>query len=100
MAPEDQFRVLVRTERLADAFSGIPNTDIVQVNLLPDAGLLEQFRFLHTQVPKLAAEWCADLYISVGEYSPLSAPPIANILTKSARVAATSARRLPALEAQ
>jgi glycosyltransferase involved in cell wall biosynthesis len=71
MAPGDQFRVLVRTQRLADALSGMPN---VQVDQLPEAGLFERFRFLHTRVPKLAAEWGADLYFSVGEYSPLRMP--------------------------
>lgn len=71
MAPEARFRVLVRTERLAEALSGMPN---VEVDLLPDVGLLARFRFLHTQVPKLAAAWGADLYFSVGEYSPLRMP--------------------------
>lgn len=71
MAPNDQFRVLVRTERLAKALAGIPN---IQVDLLPDAGLFGRFRYLHTQVPKLAKEWGADLYFSVGEYSPMHMP--------------------------
>jgi glycosyltransferase involved in cell wall biosynthesis len=71
MAPQDHFRVLVRTERLAKALSGLPN---VEVDHLPEVGLVERFRFLHTQVPKIAAEWGADLYFSVGEYSPLRMP--------------------------
>jgi hypothetical protein len=71
MAPSDHFRVLVRTERLAKALSGLPN---VEVDHLPEVGLFERFRFLHTEVPKLAAEWKADLYFSVGEYSPFKMP--------------------------
>ncbi len=71
MAPKDEFRVLVRTERLAEALAGIPN---VQVDLLPDVGLFERFRYLQTRIPRLAAEWAADLYFSVGEYSPVRMP--------------------------
>jgi glycosyltransferase involved in cell wall biosynthesis len=36
--------------------------------------MFERFRFLHTRVPKLAAEWGADVYFSVGEYSPFRMP--------------------------
>lgn len=71
MAPQDHFRVLVRTERLAEALAGLPN---IQVDRLPEAGLIERFRFLYTQVPKLAAESGADLYFSVAEYSPFWMP--------------------------
>jgi glycosyltransferase involved in cell wall biosynthesis len=71
MAPRARFRVLVRTERLADALSGLPN---VEVDRLPDVGLLARFRYLNFTVPRLAAEWRADLYFSVGEYSPARMP--------------------------
>ena len=76
MSPHVDFRVLVRTERLAEALSGIPN---VQVHRLPDVGLVERFRYLHFEVPKLAKAWGADLYFSVGEYSPfwMSCPTVA-----------------------
>jgi glycosyltransferase involved in cell wall biosynthesis len=71
MAPNDRFRVLVRTDRLADALSGLPNVEVMH---LPDVGLFERFRFLHTQMPRIAAEWGADIYFSVGEYTPLRMP--------------------------
>ncbi len=71
MAPNDRFRVLVRTDKLAEALAGLPNVEITH---LPDVGLLERFRFLNTQTPKIATEWGADLYFSVGEYSPMRMP--------------------------
>lgn len=71
LAPESKFRVLVRTDRLAKALAGVPN---VEVLALPPVGLFDRFRFLHTQVPRLAEEWRADLYFSVGEYSPIRMP--------------------------
>jgi glycosyltransferase involved in cell wall biosynthesis len=71
MAPRARFRVLVRTQRLAEALSGLPN---VEVDHLPDVGLLARFRYLNFRVPRLAEEWRADLYFSVGEYSPARMP--------------------------
>ncbi len=71
LAPQDRFRVLVRTERLAKALSGLPN---VEVDHLPDVGMLQRFRFLHGRIPRIAREWKADLYFSVGEHSPLWMP--------------------------
>jgi glycosyltransferase involved in cell wall biosynthesis len=70
MAPDDRFRVLVRSPRLADSLPDLPN---VEVERLPEAGLAERFRFLHVDAPRLARRWGADLYFSVGEYSPLRA---------------------------
>jgi glycosyltransferase involved in cell wall biosynthesis len=77
LAPNDHFRVLVRSARLADSLRSIPN---VEVELLPEVGLLGRFRFTYLQAPRLAAKWKADLYYVIGEYAPLrtSCPVIAS----------------------
>jgi glycosyltransferase involved in cell wall biosynthesis len=71
IAPDDQFRVLVRSERLARSIASAPN---LEIELLPDAGWFERMRFTHLAVPRLLADWRADLYFSAGEPAPLRAP--------------------------
>ncbi len=86
MAPNDRFRILVRTQRLADSLPNLPNVEIEQ---LPEAGVVDRLRFTYREAPRLAERWGADLYFSVAEYAPLraSCPIIAafrnpNVFTK------------------
>ena len=71
MAPDDRFRVLVRSERLAGSIRPSPN---LEVDLLPDAPWPQRLRFTYRDVPRLAKAWGADLYFSAGESAPLRAP--------------------------
>ncbi len=71
LAPETRFRVMLRSQRLAQSLPDAPN---LEVDLLPECGLRERFRFSYLEAPKLAADWRADLYYSAGEAAPLTAP--------------------------
>jgi glycosyltransferase involved in cell wall biosynthesis len=77
LRPEDQFRVLVRSERLA---SSIAPTSNLEVELLPDVSWPQRFRFTYVEVPRRIHAWQADLYFSAGESAPLraSCPMIAS----------------------
>ena len=70
-APRDQFRLLVRSPRVAEALPALPN---LQVDLLPPVGFLDRLRFVHGELPRLAAEWGADVFFSAGETAPIWAP--------------------------
>jgi glycosyltransferase involved in cell wall biosynthesis len=71
LAPQDSFRLLIRNERLCRSLGEAPN---LRVDLLPPVGLLGRLRFTHLEIPRLAAEWGADLFFSAGETAPLWAP--------------------------
>jgi glycosyltransferase involved in cell wall biosynthesis len=68
LAPNTRFRVLVRGSGLA---SNLPQIENLEICELPSVGLLGRFRFLFLEAPKLARDWGADIYFSVGEYCPL-----------------------------
>lgn len=70
IAPDDHFRVLVRTDRLARSIAPAPNVEIERV---PDATLFGRLRFTYYDVPRLLSAWGADLYFSAGESAPLRA---------------------------
>jgi glycosyltransferase involved in cell wall biosynthesis len=76
-APEDRFRVLVRSERLARSIGARPN---LEVDLLPEVSPLQRLRFTYRDLPRLVKAWNADLYFSAGESAPLraSCPMIAS----------------------
>lgn len=69
-APEDRFRLVVRSERLARSLEPSPN---LEIDLLPDASWAERLRFTHLEAPRQARRWGADVYFSAGEYAPLRA---------------------------
>lgn len=71
MAPDVEFRVLLRSERLARS---IPESPRMQVDLLPEAGWRERLRFTYLEAPRIARGWDADLYFSAGESAPVRAP--------------------------
>ena len=77
LAPQDQFRVLVRSERLANSIKPRPN---LEVDLLPEVSPLQRLRFTYRDLPKLVKAWGADLYFSAGESAPMraSCPMIAS----------------------
>jgi glycosyltransferase involved in cell wall biosynthesis len=71
LQPDDQFRVLLRSERLAQSIPSLPNVEVEQ---LPDAGWPERMRFTYHELPRLLSSWNTDLYFSAGESAPLRAP--------------------------
>jgi glycosyltransferase involved in cell wall biosynthesis len=77
LTPSDHFRVLLRNERLAQSIPTLPN---VEIDLLPDAGWPQRMRFTYGELPRVIADWKADLYFSAGETAPLraSCPMIAS----------------------
>jgi glycosyltransferase involved in cell wall biosynthesis len=68
LAPDTRFRVLVRSERLAQSIAPAAN---LEVDLLPEAGWIERLRFTYREIPRLVREWSAHLFFSVGESAPL-----------------------------
>jgi glycosyltransferase involved in cell wall biosynthesis len=77
LAPGDQFRVLVRSERLARSIEARPN---LEVDLLPEVSPIQRLRFTYRDLPRLVKAWGADLYFSAGETAPMraSCPMIAS----------------------
>lgn len=71
IAPEDRFRVLLRSERLAASLTPVPG---LEIDVLPEVGWRQRLAFTCFEAPRLAQEWGADLYFSAGE----SAPPRAH----------------------
>jgi glycosyltransferase involved in cell wall biosynthesis len=72
IAPDHQFRVLVRSERLARSIA-VPRANLA-VEQLPEANWLQRFRFTYFDLPRLLRAWGADLCFSAGESAPLRAP--------------------------
>ncbi len=70
-APDDRFRLLVRSERLEQVLPELPNVEVLR---LPPVGLAGRLRFTHLEAPRMAARWGADLHFSAGETAPLRAP--------------------------
>lgn len=71
IAPRDQFRLLVRSERLAKSLPALPN---LEVDLLPEVGTAARLRFTHLELPRIAKRWHADVFFSPGESAPVWAP--------------------------
>ena len=71
VAPDFQFKVLLRHPPLAEAMPKAPNLEVEQ---LPPAGWVGAFGFLYFQAVAHAERWGADLYYSVAEWAPLRAP--------------------------
>lgn len=93
LAPDDRFRVLVRSPQLADALPSEPNLEITR---LPPVGLYGRFQFLVAGAPREASAWGADLYFSVSETAPprLPCPSIASF--RNAAVVDRKRHRWPA----
>ena len=77
LAPDDRFRVLLRSQDMAGSLSTPSN---LEVTLLDPASVASRLRFLLHEGPRLAASWRADLYFSASESAPprLSCPSIAS----------------------
>jgi glycosyltransferase involved in cell wall biosynthesis len=75
LAPNTQFRVLVRGNSLA---ANLPKIENLEIYELPKVGLLGRYRFLYLVAPRIAREWDADVYFAVGEYCSrrLSCPSV------------------------
>src|SRR5262245_30825226 len=71
MAPSDEFRVLLRSERLAKSIAPAAN---LEIELLPEASWFERLQYTYRELPRLIGAWEADLYFSAGETAPLKAP--------------------------
>jgi glycosyltransferase involved in cell wall biosynthesis len=70
-SPRDQFRLLVRSERVAASIAPRSN---LSIDLLPAASWMQRMRFTYLELPRIAKEWGTDLYFSAGETAPLRAP--------------------------
>jgi glycosyltransferase involved in cell wall biosynthesis len=70
-APRDRFRLLVRSPKVAEALPALPNLEVDQ---LPPVGFMGRLRFVHGELPRIAAEWRADVFFSAGETAPVWAP--------------------------
>lgn len=69
--PTTEFLVVLRSQRIAEALPAVEN---LRIQLLPEAGILERFRFLTSTARSLARSFDADLYYSASELSPFSCP--------------------------
>lgn len=69
LAPERSFRVLLRSPRVQ-----LPAAPNLEVERLPEAGLLARVATAQTRLPALAASWRADVYFSTAELVPLRPP--------------------------
>ena len=70
-SPDDRFRVLLRSDRLAQSIQPAAN---LEIDLLPAVNWVQRMRFTYRELPRLAEQWCTDLYFSAGETAPLRAP--------------------------
>ncbi|MDE0885895.1 MAG: glycosyltransferase family 1 protein [Myxococcota bacterium] len=68
LAPEATFLVLVRNAKLVEVLSPLPN---IEVRVLPEIKWLGRIAFLLFRASRIASQWGADLYFSVGEYAPM-----------------------------
>lgn len=68
LAPQSRFRVFARNPRLIDSLPSIPNLEII---LLPPPSMARRLRFTFIEAARLAREWEADLYLSLGEVAPV-----------------------------
>jgi len=72
IAPETQFRVLLRSSKIANS---LPARSNLEIDLHDEnAGTLQRLHFTHFEIPRIARNWNADLCFSAGESSPLRAP--------------------------
>ncbi len=71
MRPQDQFRVIIRSERVRAALPKAPN---LEVDFYEDKGAVGRLLFTMIDAPKIARSWGADLFFSVSEYAPATAP--------------------------
>ncbi|MCP4036441.1 MAG: glycosyltransferase family 4 protein, partial [bacterium] len=75
MAPRGEFRLMLRNPRLIEVLSPIAEREAnLEIVALPEAGV--SARLVHTffAMPKLAAQWGAEVFFSVGEVAPLRMP--------------------------
>jgi glycosyltransferase involved in cell wall biosynthesis len=70
-APDDRFRLTLRSERLREVIAPAPN---LEIDVLPAASWVGAFRFVYLQAAARAQRWGADLFFSVAEWAPLRAP--------------------------
>ena len=71
LAPRDEFRIVLRSPRIAEALAGLPN---VSVQLLEATGFAGRLLALGREAPKWVRQWDADLYFSASEIAPPSVP--------------------------
>ncbi len=69
--PGDRFRVFLRSSQLAESMPSLPN---LEIDRLREPSLARRLRFTYGKAPRLAAQWKADVFYSVGEYAPVTAP--------------------------
>jgi len=71
LAPQHRFLLIVNSKAFVEALEGPPNLEILLARRL---GYLNTIRSMLWAGSSMAERWAADLYFSVAEYAPLSAP--------------------------
>ncbi len=75
MRPSDEFRVFVRTERVQKALeAALPDAPNLEIDFVTDRGASSRIRFTLVDAPRIARSWGADVFFSVSEYAPATAP--------------------------
>ena len=74
-APDAKFRLMLRNARLVEVLTPVAerfeNLEIID---LPSVGIVARLFHTFIEMPKLATEWGADLFFSVGEVAPTKLP--------------------------
>ena len=71
VAPDLDFKVLASPSLWSKSFDGLPN---VHLHPVSEGGMFSRYFFLLFRAAGVAREWKADVYFSVAEYTPPSAP--------------------------
>ena len=71
VAPDLDFKVLASSSLWSDALEQLPN---VHLHPVSEGGMFSRYAFLLFRAGGVARDWKADVYFSVAEYTPPSAP--------------------------
>ena len=71
IAPDLDFKVLASPSLWSDSFDDLPN---VHLHPVSEGGMFTRYFFLLFRAAGVARDWKADVYFSVAEYTPPSAP--------------------------
>ncbi|MEE3328551.1 MAG: glycosyltransferase family 1 protein [Myxococcota bacterium] len=71
VAPDLDFKVLASPSLWSEAFEQLPN---VHLHPVSEGGMFRRYFYLLFRAARVAKDWKADVYFSVAEYTPPSAP--------------------------
>lgn len=74
-APAASFRLMMRNPRLIEVLSPVAEqASNLEIVALPEVGISTRLAHTFLKMPKIAADWRADIFFSVGEIAPLRMP--------------------------